>query len=111
MTRSASARAHEIVPLKAVFVAMAAEKAELQQLRSETLKAEIVRMATLNKRAQERIADLQGSSSSWSAPLRSQLREARTCPAGRPIPIAIHASSHNREVSFSIRPTTETPGA
>ncbi|ESY71664.1 hypothetical protein X743_19685 [Mesorhizobium sp. LNHC252B00] len=81
MTRSALARLHEIVPLKAIFVAMAAEKAELQQLRSETLKAEIVRMATLNERAQERIADLQGSSS-WSAPLRSQLREARTCPAG-----------------------------
>ncbi|MER8764407.1 hypothetical protein [Mesorhizobium sp. M0968] len=43
-----------------MFVAMAAEKAELQQLRSETLKAEIVRMATLNERAQVRIADLHG---------------------------------------------------
>ncbi|MER9232838.1 hypothetical protein NKI56_12145 [Mesorhizobium sp. M0622] len=43
-----------------MFVAMAAEKAELQQLRSETLKAEIVRMATLNEPAQERIADLHG---------------------------------------------------
>lgn len=35
MTRSALARLHEIVPLKAIFVPMAAEKAELQQLRSE----------------------------------------------------------------------------
>lgn len=35
MKRSALARLHEIVPLKAIFVPMAAEKAELQQLRSE----------------------------------------------------------------------------
>ncbi|MER9901088.1 hypothetical protein [Mesorhizobium sp. M0130] len=61
-----------------MFVAMAAEKAELQQLRSETLKAEIVRMATLNEPARSGSPTFMGSSSSWSAPLRSQLREART---------------------------------
>jgi transposase len=64
MTRSASTLPDDIDTLKAMFVAMATEKAELQteagQLRGETaeLKAEIVRMATLNERAEERIADL-----------------------------------------------------
>lgn len=64
MTNGASALPDDIDTLKAMLVAMASEKAELQteagQLRGETadLKAEIVRMATLNERAEERIANL-----------------------------------------------------
>ncbi|RWP30322.1 IS66 family transposase [Mesorhizobium sp.] len=64
MTNSASALPDDVDTLKAMLVAMASEKAELQteagQLRGETaeLKAEIVRMATLNERAEERIANL-----------------------------------------------------
>src|SRR5690606_10196705 len=64
MTRHASALPDDIDTLKAMLIAMASEKAELQteagQLRDETadLKAEIVRMAAINERAEERIASL-----------------------------------------------------
>ncbi len=64
MTNNASALPDDVDTLKAMLVAMVSEKAELQaeagQLRGETveLKAEIVRMATLNERAEERIANL-----------------------------------------------------
>ncbi len=64
MASTASALPDDIDTLKAMLVAMAAEKAELEteagQLRDETaeLKAEVVRLATLNERAEERIANL-----------------------------------------------------
>jgi len=64
MTSHASALPDDIDTLKAMLIAMASEKAELQteagQLRGETaeLKAEIVRLAAVNERAEERIADL-----------------------------------------------------
>jgi len=61
MPSSASALPDDVDTLKAMLVVMASEKAELTteagHLRGETaeLKAEIVRMATLNERAEERI--------------------------------------------------------
>src|SRR5258708_6845353 len=64
MTRSASALPDDIGMLKAMLVAMAVEKAELQaeagQLKTETaeLKAVVIRLGTVNERAEERIADL-----------------------------------------------------
>lgn len=64
MTRHASALPDDIDTLKAMLIAAAAREDELQsqagQLQSEaaTLKAEIVRMAAINERAEERIANL-----------------------------------------------------
>jgi transposase len=64
MPSSATALPDDVDTLKAMLVAIASEKAGLEteagQLRGETaeLKAEIVRMATLNEHAEERIANL-----------------------------------------------------
>lgn len=64
MASPASALPDDVDTLKAMLIAMAARKDELQaeagQLRAETseLKAEIVRMAALNERAGERISNL-----------------------------------------------------
>lgn len=64
MTCPALTLPDDIDTLKAMLVAMASEKAELQaeagQLQDETmqLKAELVRIAAINERAEERIANL-----------------------------------------------------
>lgn len=64
MTRHASALPDDIDTLKAMLIAAAAREDELQaqagQLQTETatLKAEIVRMAAINERAEERVANL-----------------------------------------------------
>ena len=57
MTSSASALPDDVDTLKAIVVAMVSDKAELQAETAE-LKAEIVRLATVNERAEIRIADL-----------------------------------------------------
>ena len=57
MTSHASALPDDIDALKAMLVAMASEKAELQS-EATTLKTEIVRLAAVNERAEERIANL-----------------------------------------------------
>lgn len=57
MTNSASALPDDVGTLKAMLVAMATEKVELQT-ETATLKAEIVRLETVNERAEARIANL-----------------------------------------------------
>lgn len=57
MTSSASALPDDVDTLKAMVVVMMSEKADLRDETAE-LKAEIVRLATVNERAETRIADL-----------------------------------------------------
>lgn len=57
MTSSASALPDDVDTLKAMVIAMAMDKTELQAETAE-LKAEVIRMGTVNERAEARIADL-----------------------------------------------------
>ena len=57
MTSSASALPDDVDTLKAMVVVMVSDKAELQAETAE-LKAEIVRLATINERAETRIENL-----------------------------------------------------
>jgi len=57
MASSASALPDDTDTLKAMLVAMAAEKAELR-IEAAELKAEVIRLGTVNERAEERIANL-----------------------------------------------------
>jgi hypothetical protein len=67
MASTASVLPDDIDTLKAMLVAMASEKAELRDETAE-LKAEVVRLATLNERAEERTPIFTRSSSNSSAP-------------------------------------------
>jgi len=57
MASSASALPDDIDTLRAMLLAMAAEKAELR-IEAAELKAEVIRLETVNERAEERIANL-----------------------------------------------------
>jgi uncharacterized coiled-coil DUF342 family protein len=57
MASTALALPDDVDTLKAILVAMATEKDELRDETAE-LKSEIVRLAMLNERAEERIANL-----------------------------------------------------
>src|SRR5262245_10015705 len=64
MTRGASALPDDVDTLKAMFVSLTSEKAELEaeaadlEAEKALLKAEVARLATVNERAEARIANL-----------------------------------------------------